>query len=469
MFKDRADHRGVQAETPVTSRRIKLTDSPAPAAAPRVLHVISPAAFGGLEQVVCQLAMGRGARGLPTEVPALLVEGSTAPPLVEILRQSGVRTTVLRSAHRAYLRAQRCIQAAASAFGADVVHTHGYLPDVLAYSPARKVGCGLVSTAHGFTGGGLKNRAYEWLQRRLWGNYDIVVTVSGPLLDRLVRSGVPASVAAWCPNAWSGTEPLDRASARERLRLPPSDRLLGWVGRLSGKKGPDVMVRAFGALASRKRGGDDRRRSGAGSADAACDHTWSLVAHHVAGTGCRSRALHGGVRCLRAQFPNGRNAHGALRSHGRARTDRSDRCGRLARRRLSTRSFPGEVRTGGRPRLRLQRLRGRWGPRVSARSRLEAQYAMARWRDRYESFYARAASPGWARSFTGDGSLSTELRTRSFCNMTSSWTGTMVVRWTLGNTPGFGEKYRHWRIQSRAGCSPRSTNHRNVSPDRSAD
>jgi glycosyltransferase involved in cell wall biosynthesis len=232
----------------VTSGRTKLAGTPTDAAPPRVLHVIAPASFGGLEQVVLQLATGRAARGLPTEVLALVAEGSATPPLVEMLQQSGVRTTLLRSAHRAYRAEQKAIQAAASAFSAEVVHTHGYRPDVLAASPARKARSALVSTAHGFTGGGMKNRLFEWLERRAWRGFDVVVAVSGPLHERLVRSGVPEAVLHTCPNAWSGNEPLDRAAARSRLRLPASDRLVGWVGRLSGEKGPDVMVRALAQL-----------------------------------------------------------------------------------------------------------------------------------------------------------------------------------------------------------------------------
>jgi glycosyltransferase involved in cell wall biosynthesis len=184
---------------------------------------------------------------MPTEVLTLLsdAEGAPAPPLAEWLAQSGVRVTVLRSAHRAYRQEQRGIQAAVSAFGADVVHTHGYHPDVLARRPAREAGSGLVSTVHGFTGGGVKNRAYEWLQRRAWRDFDVVAAVSRPLRDGLVRSGVPERIVELCPNAWSGAEPLGRAAARERLRLPASHRFVGWIGRLSDEKGPDVLVRAL--------------------------------------------------------------------------------------------------------------------------------------------------------------------------------------------------------------------------------
>ncbi len=117
------------------------------------MHVIAPAAFGGLEQVVFQLASGRVARGGATEVLSLIGMESATPPLVESLRDAGVPASLARSPGRAYFQAQRAIGAAAAAFGADVLHTHGYLPDVIGIRPARRVRAGLVSTAHGFTGG----------------------------------------------------------------------------------------------------------------------------------------------------------------------------------------------------------------------------------------------------------------------------------------------------------------------------
>ena len=211
----------------------------------KVLHVVAPGDFGGLEQVVLQLAAGRSARGMPTEVFILVTEGSRTPTLVEMLNAAGVRATVRQFAHRAYREERKAIQTAAEEFGADVVHTHGYHPDVLVGTLARSMRTGRVSTAHGVTGGNFKNRIFEWLQRRAWRSFDVVVAVSGPLQAKLVRSGVPATVVALCPNAWSGTAALDRASARERLRLPPSGRYVGWVGRLSREKGADVMIRAM--------------------------------------------------------------------------------------------------------------------------------------------------------------------------------------------------------------------------------
>lgn len=229
----------------MTNREARLSGEGESATPPRVLHVVAPGDFGGLEQVVLQLAAGRSARGLPTEVFILVTEGSRTPALVEMLSAAGVRATVREFAHRAYREERRAVLAAAETFGADVVHTHGYHPDVLVGTLARTMRCGRVSTAHGLTGGSVKNRVFEWLQRRAWRRFNVVVAVAGPLQRRLVRGGVPEAIVALCPNAWSGSAALDRASARARLHLRATGKFVGWVGRLSREKGADVMVRAL--------------------------------------------------------------------------------------------------------------------------------------------------------------------------------------------------------------------------------
>ncbi len=368
---------------------------------PKVLHVIAPALFGGLEQVVLQLASGRGSRGLPTAVLALVSEGSSTPPLVEMLLHAGVQTTELRSAHRAYGREQRAIRAATAAFGADVVHTHGYRPDVLAASPARKAGSALVSTAHGFTGGDLKNRMFEWLERRAWRGFDVVVAVSGPLRDRLVRSGVPEAVVELCPNAWSGTEPLDRASARERLRVPPTGRLIGWVGRLSGEKGPDVMIRALAHLPAGIGAvmiGDGPERQAlvrlAAELDVSARITWSGP---VQGAGQCMAAFDAFVlssrtegtpmvlfEAMAARVPIVATAVGGVPdivSPAEAILVRSDAPEELAAGLGQVFSAAGAAGAAG----------AAAGRAAAARRRLDERYALALWLDRYEEFYARAA------------------------------------------------------------------------------
>ena len=215
---------------------------------PAPLHVLAPGAVGGLESVVRMLAEGQQQRGHRVAV-GLVVDESTEPhPLVESLRGAGIAVREVPVRPRAYLAERRRIHELCEALGPTVVHTHGYRADVLAASAARRARLPVVSTVHGFTGGGLRNRLYEWLQRRALARADAVVAVSRPLGEGLARSGVPANRIRLIPNGWSGAPPMSREAARQALGLGPEAVVIGWVGRLSGEKGADVLLAAAPAL-----------------------------------------------------------------------------------------------------------------------------------------------------------------------------------------------------------------------------
>ncbi|MDT8342165.1 MAG: glycosyltransferase, partial [Longimicrobiales bacterium] len=107
-----------------------------------------------------------------------------------------------------------------------------------------------------FTGGGARNRFYEWLQRRSFRRMDAVVAVSEALRRELEAGGVPAAHVHLVRNAWSPpADLLVRAAARAALGLPAGatdqQPLVGWVGRMTEEKAPDVALRAFLDLAGR--------------------------------------------------------------------------------------------------------------------------------------------------------------------------------------------------------------------------
>jgi glycosyltransferase involved in cell wall biosynthesis len=117
---------------------------------------------------------------------------------------------------------------------------------VLDASVPRHHGIPIVTTAHGFTGGSWRNRLYEYVQRRTFRRFDAVVAVARSLGERLAHSGVPRSRLHVVPNAWRRTAAtLERAAARRMLGLPAEGFVVGWVGRLSGEKGLDVLIDAL--------------------------------------------------------------------------------------------------------------------------------------------------------------------------------------------------------------------------------
>jgi glycosyltransferase involved in cell wall biosynthesis len=130
-----------------------------------------------------------------------------------------------------------------------VVHSHGYRTDVVDGGSVRRLGIPTVSTAHGFTDGGWRNRLYEWVQVAALRRFDAVVAVSRPVAARLLSRGLKPERTYIVPNAWSEIlAPHPRAVARAVLGVSDERFLVGWVGRMTHEKGLDVLIEALACL-----------------------------------------------------------------------------------------------------------------------------------------------------------------------------------------------------------------------------
>lgn len=214
-----------------------------------VLHVAAPARVGGLERVVRSLCAGHRARGHRVHLLAVVDPGEADHPLVAPLAEAGVEVRVLEIPARAYLRERAAMRELCGRVRPDVVHTHGYRPDLVDGSVARSLGIATVATVHGFIRGSRKGRLYEWLQRRSYRRFDAVAAVSRPQVAELAASGVAPGRIHHLPNAWAAHAPaLAPAEARARLGVPEGVFHVGWVGRLGREKGADVLLNALALL-----------------------------------------------------------------------------------------------------------------------------------------------------------------------------------------------------------------------------
>lgn len=215
-----------------------------------IVHALAPARVGGLESVVAALAGGMAGRGHGVHVMAVLDPDVGDHEFVSAVSERDVTVHPIEVPHRAYHREYRSLRERLARIRPDVVHTHGYRADVLASAAARSVGRPVVSTVHGFTGGGWKNRFYEWLQLRSLRRHDIVVAVSEPIRRELLRSGLSDRRVRLLRNAWHRDHPLfDRRGARARLGLRGEGFVAGWVGRFSREKAPGLFLEAMARVA----------------------------------------------------------------------------------------------------------------------------------------------------------------------------------------------------------------------------
>ncbi|MDQ6828450.1 MAG: glycosyltransferase, partial [Gemmatimonadota bacterium] len=214
-----------------------------------ILHIVAPTDVGGLESVVRLLAIGQQARGHRVHVAAVLDGRPEDSPFCVGLKAAGVSLKPLTVSRRGYLSERWRVRALCRELKPDVVHTHGYRPDIIDGPVARRAGIPTVTTVHGFTGGGWKNQTYERMQRRGMRSFDGVVAVSRQLVARLAAAGVTRNKLHLVPNGYTELlAPHDFATARAHLSLPEGRRMLGIIARLGREKGVDVLLEALASV-----------------------------------------------------------------------------------------------------------------------------------------------------------------------------------------------------------------------------
>ena len=212
-----------------------------------VLHLCAPAEVGGLERVVQGLSRGLAERGHEVVVVAVVEPGADTAPFFGPIEEAGGRTVRLDIPGRGYLRERREVRSLLDELRPDVLHTHGYRPDLLHGGAARRRGVATVSTLHGSSRMGGLSHLFEALQERALRRFDGVVAVSAPLVETLRQKGVRRESIHLVPNGWTPPrDPLSRPEAREALGHPNGDvPVLGWIGRLIPIKGCDVFLRSL--------------------------------------------------------------------------------------------------------------------------------------------------------------------------------------------------------------------------------
>lgn len=213
-----------------------------------IVHCLSPAAYGGLESVVEALAAGQRDRGHSVTIFATV--SNPAHPFIARMGNLNIDVFDVLVSSKDIKKERRFFAETIKSLSPDVIHSHGYRPDILDIPIARKLGIPTVSTVHGFTGGDWKLKIYEMLQMRALRQASAVVAVSRNVAERLRQARVPEPKVHVIPNAYSKTaqfsSPQDRQSARQKLGISQDETRIGWIGRISEEKGLDIMIEAAG-------------------------------------------------------------------------------------------------------------------------------------------------------------------------------------------------------------------------------
>ncbi|MEW6125206.1 MAG: glycosyltransferase family 4 protein [Pseudomonadota bacterium] len=181
-----------------------------------VWQLVDSSGIGGIETHMRVLTQALNAAGRPARVVLLAPHG--ANPWLDQLRADGVPFEILDGRFSTLLRRLRQDRPA-------LLHTHGYKAGIFGRLAARLAGVPCVSTFHAGERGRFPVSLYQWLDR---------------LTSRLgARIGVSQPIAADLPQPVEVIANFVRVP--EHAPPPPSARTVGFVGRFSHEKGPDLF------------------------------------------------------------------------------------------------------------------------------------------------------------------------------------------------------------------------------------
>jgi glycosyltransferase involved in cell wall biosynthesis len=170
--------------------------------------------------------------------------------LHECALQEGIESHLISCRGQLDRTVPASVRALVASTGADLVHAHGYKADVYGYLAMRGSRTPLVSTCHNW----LDDDRFVWMyglvDRLVLRRYNAVTAVSETVKQRLIDSGVPPARIHFIRN---GIDLRPFEAAVPSLRDPSLELgalLVGWVGRLSREKGPDLFLRAVAKMHS---------------------------------------------------------------------------------------------------------------------------------------------------------------------------------------------------------------------------
>jgi glycosyltransferase involved in cell wall biosynthesis len=210
----------------------------------RVLHIISSGGMYGAEAVILNLSH---ALNESSHSSVLGVFSNSSNPNLQLHNSAlrdGIESNLISCNGQIDRTVAASIRDLVTRTKADVVHAHGYKADVYAYLALRGTTSPVVSTCHNWLKDNPLVSLYGVVDRFMLRNYDAVIAVSYEVRARLLNAGVPAEKIRFIRNGinlrpFAQTVPSLPVASDHAKGLT-----VGWIGRLSKEKGPDIFLRA---------------------------------------------------------------------------------------------------------------------------------------------------------------------------------------------------------------------------------
>lgn len=212
-----------------------------------VLHLRDTARVCGPGKTILETASAAGP-DFHHVVGLFLLNREATNPYFEALVGRGVEAVPVRSAHQFDPRVVAAIVQIVKDHRIDIIHSHEYKSDILAWMASRVHRIPIITTVHGWIRNSLKTRMYIRAGQMVLDRFDRVIAVSGETRSAILACGVPEERVVVIHNGivTGNYRPEDQPPGylRRRFNLPEGARIVAYVGRLSPEKGQRDLLTA---------------------------------------------------------------------------------------------------------------------------------------------------------------------------------------------------------------------------------
>jgi glycosyltransferase involved in cell wall biosynthesis len=210
-----------------------------------ILHLRASNFYGGPERQLHLHALH--ARACPYNITiGSFTEGGQWPELLRAASRDGIDTHCFRVKGAYDLRAVSYLKDFLLSKRIDIVCTHDYRSQVLAFLARMRTRVKWISFSRGFTSENLKVRLYQELERFLVRFSDHIVAVSESQRQKLVKGKISAGKISVVHNAIDSNifDEVEAVDLRQRFRFAPDALVCVVAGRFSPEKGQMHLLRA---------------------------------------------------------------------------------------------------------------------------------------------------------------------------------------------------------------------------------
>ncbi|MBA2849523.1 glycosyltransferase family 4 protein [Thermosulfuriphilus ammonigenes] len=217
----------------------------------RVLQLGSPTGLYGAERWILALIKYLDPQKVETIVGVIRDDPSLEAPLCREAARLGFKTVFVEAPGRFNLRAISGLRDLVRRQRIDILHTHGYKPDIVGLLALRGLPCRQIATPHGWSKEpDLKLKIYELLNRLTFLGVDKVAPLSEEIYQELARIPGLSSRLRLIRNAVdvSEVDSVKHEAPETRAAREEGAFILGYIGQLIHRKGIDILLKALSSL-----------------------------------------------------------------------------------------------------------------------------------------------------------------------------------------------------------------------------